>query len=133
MNTDEINVLLERAGCEKVPGTVRVWNFGGRHGLGRQAELLQNTLILCNEHRQALAAALKKVLDEQDALMDDLGAADVNCETCVHNNKNPEGCLSSDCERRFCPEACFCKTCTNAKSNYKWRGPEPPKEGTHDT
>lgn len=72
MNTDEINVLLERAGCKKAPVTVRVWNFGGRHGLGKQVESLQNTLMLCSKHRQALAAALKNVLDERDALLENV-------------------------------------------------------------
>lgn len=64
--------------------------------------------------------------------MDDLKAADVNCETCVHVNENTDGCLSNDCECRFCQEACFCKTCTNDKSNYKWRGLKPAKEDAHE-
>lgn len=102
----DINVLLERAGMQ--PYT---------HGT------LSETFLL--------RLALEKVLAERDALMDDLRAVDVDCETCEHSNENTDGCLSADCECRFCPEACFCKTCTNDKSNYKWRGPKAKEENKH--
>lgn len=72
--------------------------------------------------------ALEKALNERDALLDDLKAVDIDCKTCAHSNENPDGCLSNDCDCRFCPEACFCKVCTADKSNYKWRGIQNKEE-----
>lgn len=119
MNTDEINVLLERAGCKKIPNTIRVWNFSSRRGSGKQVESLQNTLILSEQHRQALAAALKKVLDERDAAIN-----------CLQDESNCAGC-KWDSEYNDPESPClFCKRGWEDETEdyYVWRGPQPKED-----
>lgn len=137
MDFKNVEALLDRAGCGQavtlIPEKTSVQYDEMRSLILNTCDALHDgSMVDFVAHLTAYISrmeyALKKALNERDALLDDLKAVDTDCETCAHSNDNAEAFLSNDCNCQFCQEACFCKACSNDKNNYKWRGVQNKEE-----